>query len=375
MDKKFISSLPLNKFKLWEKISGKRKLFSLEFEITARCNNDCRHCYINLPAGDILAKTNELTFDEIKEITEQALPLGMMWCLLTGGEPLLREDFADIYLYLKERGVLVSVFTNATLITKEHIELFTKFPPKNIEVSVYGVSQETYEKITHRPGSFDAFSRGLNLLLENGIEVRLKAMALRSNVHELTKMAQFCRERTKDYYRFDPFLHLRFDGNPKRNKEILSERLTSEEIVSLEKSDPERFEALKVNCQDIAFSPDSKQGCSHLITCGAGRDSLVIGHNGIIRLCSSLLHPDCVYDFRKGTIGEAFEIFVPKVRSLSSNRNDYIEKCGKCSLVDLCIWCPAHAHLETGELDLPVDYFCEIAHARAKMLGISKKFQ
>ena len=218
MNKPFVSSIPIQEFPLWDKIKGKRTLVSFDLEITARCNNNCRHCYINLPAHDIAAKENELSFREIKEIVDEAVSMGALWCLITGGEPLLRPDFGKIYLALKKTGLLVSVFTNATLITKEHIELFRHYPPRDIEVTVYGVTQETYECVTRKPGSFDAFMRGLDLLFNSGIKVRLKAMALRSNVAELPQIANFCMEHTKDYFRFDPFLHLRFDQDPLRNK-------------------------------------------------------------------------------------------------------------------------------------------------------------
>ncbi len=138
----------------------------------------------------------------------------------------MREDFSDIYMALKRKGLLVSVFTNAVLVNEKHIQLFKKYPPRDIEVSVYGVTKETYEKVARIPGSFDAFMRGLDLLMDNGVRVRFKAMALRSNIHEMPEIARFCRDKTKDYFRFDPFLHLRFDGDPARNDDIRSERLS-----------------------------------------------------------------------------------------------------------------------------------------------------
>ena len=233
MSESFVSSVDLHDLSLWKKRKARRGLISFDLEITARCNNNCRHCYINLQAGDRVAKENELSLEEIKEITDEAVSLGALWCLITGGEPLLREDFFDIYLYLKIKGLLVSVFTNATLVTEEHVGLFKRYPPRDIEVSVYGVSKEAYEKVTRRSGSFDAFHQGLNLLFESGLKVRLKAMMLRSNVHEHPEIARFCREKTRDYFRFDPFLHLRYDGDPTRNMEIKSERLSPEEIVAL----------------------------------------------------------------------------------------------------------------------------------------------
>jgi len=346
-----------------------RACFQLTLELTARCNLNCRHCYINLPSGDPEAKKKELSFSEIQGIVDEAISLGALWCLITGGEPLLRPDFAEIYLWLKKKGLLVSVFTNATLITEKYLELFKKFPPRDIETTIYGATEETYEKVTRRPGSFRTFLRGLNRLIESGIKVRLKTMALRSNLHELPQIAQFCRERTKDYFRFDPYLHLRCDGNPLRNEEIKSERLTPSEIQELDRSDGERFEALQKSCERL-FKPElCELKCNHLFHCGTGRGGFHLSYDGKFRLCSSLWHPDCIYDLRRGNLSDAWQHFVPQVRDRRSEKREFLEKCHTCPIINLCMWCPAHAHLETGELDAHVEYFCEVAHARANALS------
>jgi radical SAM protein with 4Fe4S-binding SPASM domain len=365
----FVEPVKLPELALWERIKSNRKLISFDLEITARCNNNCRHCYINLPADNKQAKRKELSLTQIKNIVEQAVSLGAFWCLITGGEPFLRKDFSDIYLYLKKKGLLVSVFTNATLITDEFIELFKKYPPRDIEVTVYGTTKEIYEKVTRITGSYDAFMRGLNLLLKNGIKVRFKAMALRSNVDELPQIAVFCRERTKDYFRFDPFLHLRFDRNPKRNEEIKSERLSAEEIVAIERADHERFSALEKDCDRLIMTEAEHINCNHLFHCGTGNSSFSVSYDGYFRLCSSLWHPDCIYDLKKGDLTEAWENFVLKVRDIRSSREEFVRKCRKCQIINLCIWCPAHSHLETGRMDTPVDYFCKVAHARAEWLA------
>ena len=368
MNNRFVSSVPLPEFSLWEKMKNRRCLVSFDLEITARCNNNCRHCYINLHAQDNQARSKELSLDDIKKIVDQAGSLGALWCLLTGGEPLLREDFFDIYLYLKKKGLLVSVFTNAALITDKHIEFFKKYPPRDIEVTVYGVTKETYERVTRTRSSFDAFMAGLNLLLESDVKVRFKAMALRSNVHELPEIAKFCRGRTKDYFRFDPFLHLRFDGNKERNAGIKSERLSPGQIVAIEQGDSERREFLEKECDKLIKPEAEHVNCNHLFHCGTGNGSFAISYVGFFRLCSSLWHHDCIYDIKKGNLMEAWEEFVPKVRSMYSDNKEFLSKCRRCPLINLCIWCPAHSHLETGELDTPVEYFCEVAHARAEVL-------
>jgi radical SAM protein with 4Fe4S-binding SPASM domain len=363
----FQTSISLSEFSLWEKTRAKRIPLSFELEITARCNNNCRHCYINLPAGDAVAKDKELSFEEIKELVDQAVSMGALWCLITGGEPLLREDFYSIYLHMRKKGLLVSVFTNATLLKEEHVRLFKKHPPRDIEVSVYGATRETYELVTRTPGSYAPFMRGLALLLDNGIKVRLKAMALRSNLHEMPEIARFCRERTTDYFRLDPFLHLRYDGNQERNEEISSERLSPEEIIALERSDPERLEALQKSCSTLLASDSFVPDCNHLFHCGAGNESFSVSYEGLFRLCSSLWHPDCVYDLRKGNLHEAWQTFVLKVRDMRSRRREFLDNCLHCSIADLCMWCPGYAHLETGTMDAFVDYFCHVAHARTAL--------
>jgi radical SAM protein with 4Fe4S-binding SPASM domain len=368
MNKPIVSSIPIQEFVLWEKIRDKRALISFDLELTARCNNNCRHCYINLSAKNKVAREEELSFEEIMEIADEAVSLGALWCLITGGEPLLRSDFEKIYLALKKKGLLVSVFTNATLITEEHIELFRQYPPRDVEVTIYGVTQETYERVTRKPGSFDAFMQGLDLLFDSGIKVRLKAMALKSNAPELPQIANFCREYTKDYFRFDPFLHLRFDRNSKRNKEIMSERLSPSEIVALEGSDPERFESLKKGCDKLIVPEFSNYTCNHLFRCGAGNGNFALSYDGHLRLCSSLWHPDSVYDLKKGSLTDAWHNFIPMVRGMRSEKKEILDKCRSCSLINLCLWCPAHTYLETGEMDAQVDYFCKVAHARADAL-------
>jgi radical SAM protein with 4Fe4S-binding SPASM domain len=369
----FVSHDRMPNFGLWPKIADRRVPLDFYLEITARCNNNCRHCYINLSAADPAAHRAELNLAEISDIADQAVELGALWCLLTGGEPLLRLDFPDIYMALKRKGLLLSIFTNACLVAEDHIALFKQYPPQYIEVSVYGVTEGTYEAVTRKHGSYAAFRRGLDLLLGTGIKVKLKAMALRSNVHELPQIKAFCQAHSSETFRFDPLLHLRYDRDPARNAEIRAERLSPAEIVAIEQADDERAGALKKGCDSLIFQNPGHYDCDHLIHCGVGNGSFTVSYDGIFRLCADLWHPDCTYDLRKGTLAEAWNELVPKVRDMRSDNPDYLEHCRNCPIVNLCIWCPAHAHLETGVMDEMVPYFCEVAHARAKALQDSLK--
>jgi radical SAM protein with 4Fe4S-binding SPASM domain len=368
MAEKFISFLSLPDFTLWKKMKNKRSLVSFDLELTARCNYNCRHCYINMPANNTLVKSTELCLKQIEDIADQAIEMGALWCLLTGGEPLLREDFFDIYLCLKKKGLLLSVFTNASIVTDKHIAFFKKYPPRDIEVTVYGITEQTYERVTRKPGSFKAFTHGLDLLLKNKIKVRFKAMALRSNVRELPQIAEFCRQRTKDYFRFDPFLHFRYDRNEERNNEIKAERLSPEEIAAIERADSERFNALQAGCDKLINNSFCNITCNHLFHCGTGNGSFSVSYDGLFRLCSSLWHPDCVYNLKTGSLQDAWNNFVFKVRGMCSDNKEFLKKCRVCPIINLCMWCPAHAYLENGKLDEPIEYFCKVAHARKKAL-------
>jgi radical SAM protein with 4Fe4S-binding SPASM domain len=365
-----VSVTPLPNHPLWSRAAADGKMLSFNLEVTARCNNDCRHCYVNLPAGDADAMRAEMTLEAIGRVADAAIDMGALWCLITGGEPLLRKDFQDIYLMLKRKRLLISVFTNATLVTEDLVRLFERYPPRDIEVSVYGATRETYERVTRRKGSFAAFYRGLGLLLDSDLTVGLKAVAMRSNVHEMPLIARFCRERSRRPYRFDPVLHLRTDCDPARNEEIRAERLSPEEIVALERADTVRQGELEDRCEQLIFPGDAAGGGGRVFRCGAGVNKFAVSYDGLLKLCQSACAPDLVADSRDRNTGIPAALAGLSVRaaSLRSSRPEFTGRCDICRIRNLCLSCPGHAWLETGAMDLPGEYFCRAAHARAESL-------
>jgi radical SAM protein with 4Fe4S-binding SPASM domain len=193
-------------------------------------------------------------------------------------------------------------------------------------------------------------------------------MALRSNIHEFSKIAQFCREKSSCGFRFDPFLHLRYDRNPTRNADIIAERLSPEEIGALESTYPDRLEGLKRFCGYLMESEHATAVSDHVFRCGAGNHGFAVGSDGNFRLCSSLWHPDCIGDLSKSSLTSLWYELIPEVKNMRSNNPKFSRKCRICPLINVCMWCPAHAYLETGSLDMPVEYFCEVTHKRLKMV-------
>jgi radical SAM protein with 4Fe4S-binding SPASM domain len=340
----------------------------LDMELTERCNNNCIHCYINLPADDP-CKARELSADKINEILKEAAALGCLSVRFTGGEPLLREDFQEIYLFARRLGLKVFLFTNATLITLELADLFSRIPPgKKIEVSVYGMSQKSYEAVTRMQSSFHAAMRGMALLQERGIPFVGKAAVLPANKEDLDEFEAWAAtipgmDKPPAYSCFFD-LRVRRDSEEK-NRLINKIRATPEEGIEIISRDRERYlEEMRQFCAKFM-----KASGDRLFSCGAGHGVCVDAY-GFVQPCMMLRHPDTVYDLKKGTLKEAITQFFPKLRERKSQNLQYLTRCARCFLHGLCEQCPGKSWIEHGTLDSPVDYLCNVAHAKAVNLGL-----
>ncbi len=124
-------------------------------ELTHRCNLGCVHCYLGSRQDRQHSAEREMTTDEVLSVLDQVAAAGCLNLVLSGGEPLLRRDFAEIYRHARGLGLVVTVFSNATLVTEELVDLFRDYPPYAVDISVYGATPATYEKVTGVAGSFE----------------------------------------------------------------------------------------------------------------------------------------------------------------------------------------------------------------------------
>ena len=126
------------------------------FELTPRCNFRCKMCYIHRAEHDAAARAAERSAAQWLALAEQCCREGTLMLLLTGGEPLLRPDFREIYTGCKRMGLVLSVNTNASLIDDDMVELFAANPPRRVNITLYGASPETYGALC---GSREAYAR------------------------------------------------------------------------------------------------------------------------------------------------------------------------------------------------------------------------
>jgi radical SAM protein with 4Fe4S-binding SPASM domain len=366
----YVTKTTIDKGSFWK--NNAPLLGPLDMELTERCNNNCIHCSINLPADDLNAKKRELSTGQIKNILIEAASLGCFRVRFTGGEPLLREDFEELYIFATKLGLKVLIFSNATLITSHLAELFSRIPPlEKIEITVYGMKKSSYEAVTRADGSFEAAWRGINLLLDYKIPFVVRGALLPSNKNEIEEFEAWATNipgmgKPPSYSMFFD-LRCRRDDQ-KKNLAIKKLRLSAEEALKiLTRRKEEYIKGKKEFCSKFMHPAGDK-----LFACGSGHHGGCVDAYGYFQPCLSIRHPDYVYDLRKGSLKDALENFFPKMWEIKVVNADYLARCAKCFLKGLCEQCPAKSWAEYGTLDTPVEYLCEIAHAQARYLGLIK---
>jgi radical SAM protein with 4Fe4S-binding SPASM domain len=344
----------------------------LDLELTERCNNDCIHCCINLPADDARAQLRELSTAAVKDILVQTAALGALWVRFTGGEPLLRQDFVELYLFARRLGLKVLLFTNARLVTPEIAGMLAGTPPlEKIEISVYGMKRESYEAVARVAGAYEEFRRGIELLRERSIPFVVKGVLLPANRGERNAFEAWAANlpamgRPPVYTLFFELRGRR--DSPAKNRLIERLRPTPDEGVAMLARERQSYlHEMRQFCGKFMGPPGDR-----LFGCSAGRNPCADAY-GALQPCLQLRHPATAYNLKTGSLKEALINFFPKLRESKATNPDYLARCARCFLKSLCGQCPAKSWAEHGTLDTPVEYDCRVAQAQARDLGLLRK--
>jgi radical SAM protein with 4Fe4S-binding SPASM domain len=327
-------------------------------EVTRRCPLTCQHCYNNLPMNDVGARDRELSYEEHRRLLDELADAGCLWLLYTGGEIFARRDFLDIYTDAKRKGFLITLFTNGTLVTERIADHLVKWRPFGIEITLYGYTKETYETLTGIPGSHAKCLRGIRLLLERGLPLSLKTVAVSTNKHEVHAMERFAADLGVEF-KFDTDINPRIDCS----QSPLEVRLTPEEAVALDLEFPKRSDEW-VNFA-THLSSATMPPVDELYQCGGGFNSFAIDSYGRLSIC--VLSEAHKYDLRGGSFREGWDGFLDQQRRRKITRPT---KCLGCNIKAMCGMCPANGELENGDAEAPVDHLCRLAHLRALTLAI-----
>lgn len=324
-----------------------------EIDLTYRCNLRCGHCYCVCKPDK-----KELTTDEVFHILDEIKQAGCLWLLLSGGEPLLRKDFWEVYTYAKKEGFLITLFTNGTLLTSELVAHLQECPPFSIEISLYGISKNTYERVTGVADSFVHCIEGIHLLHKYRLPYKIKTTVTALNHRELWKIKKYVERELKAEFRFDAIISPKLDGS----KMPCNLRISPEEVVKLDLADEKRLEGWREFCERFWGPLHSDT----MYNCGAGVSSFHIDPYGLMRLCSMARNPS--WNLRQLSFQEGWQE-LHKFRVQKSFSTNF--KCRECEIA-LCEWCPGWAQVENGNPETPVEYLCEIAHLQARAFAMIK---
>jgi radical SAM protein with 4Fe4S-binding SPASM domain len=323
------------------------------FDLTYRCNNNCRHCWLRI-TPNAPEQNNELSFDEIRRIADEARAMGTHIWNISGGEPMLRPDFLEIFDYLSRKATNYSLNTNGTLITPKIAQFLKR--KGNKMIALYGATAKTYDHVARHQGAFELAMRGFQYMQEAGAAFTVQLVPLRDNWLEWEQM-QALAKSLSPYWRVGaPWLYMSANGNPTRNAEIDCQRLDSRTVIELDTPDMSQEGAVVKECKRAA-------GDNRLFaSCIASGHGFHMDPYGGITFCTFIKDPTMRYDTLKGSFQYAWETFIPSLADRVIGREEYAENCAECKYRDDCYWCPVYSYLEHKRYTAPVKYLCNVAH-------------
>lgn len=346
--------------------AGARKRIPVSgtFELTPRCNFNCKMCYVHMTPEEQKAYGRELSTEEWLTIGRRAVEAGMIYLLLTGGEPMLRQDFVTLYGELIQMGLVISVNTNGTLITPEMVECFRKHPPETVNVTLYGASSETYAKLCGVKGGYEKALNGIRALKQAGIRVALNTTFTACNQGDMEALIALAKELEL------PIRTAAYTFPPVRNRhEDSGVCLLPEEQAKLNA----RFEFLATialrrktkadylrRCLEAELSrdPNAVDGQGKPSSCMAGRGAFWMSWNGEMYPCGMLA------DYAVRSHGD-FSDFTDMWRQICERTESvYLPAaCGECALRRVCPSCAAVTYSYSGDSRRLMEGMCVYTRA------------
>ncbi len=313
------------------------------FELTQRCNFGCEMCYVH----DCTKKTDRLSAEDWLNLAKQAKDEGTVFLLLTGGEPLLRDDFEQIYTALAQMGFLISINTNGSLLER-YTKLFDELPPTRINVSLYGADDSAYGKLC-RNHAFDEVLNAVKQMKKLGISMRFNTIFTPENIYGYKKIVDISRDMgiplKPTTYAYPP---VRL-GKKNENSRFSPEEAA--EYISL--IDEYRFDKdfYLERAGKLLLLPEGPK--ENKVRCRAGKSSFWITADGIMRPCGMMPAPD------SRPLEDGFKKAWQEIKSETENIR-LPEECLTCKYSGICNVCAAMCKAETGDFGKTPQYICRM---------------
>lgn len=330
------------------------------FELTPRCNFHCRMCYVHLTAEEQRSRGAELSAERWLALAEEAKRAGTVFLLLTGGEPLVRPDFPEIYREIQKMGFILSLNTNGYYLQGELRELLRSAPPSRVNISLYGADNATYERLCGVP-AYDRVSENIRALRAAGIDVRVTMLLTPENCGELSRVLDEAKavgaHAVAASYLFPPLR-----AHPERVGENF--RLSPEEAARFSVAfnrramPPEAFarhaETLLTGTAVEREGDDCGPTEGEGLGCRAGTTSFWLSWDGKLLPCGQMTEPavEC------HSLAAAWDELRGRVARLRLP-----PECTGCAVRNACQVCAAKCLCETGHIDGKPDYVCRMGRA------------
>ena len=331
------------------------------FELTARCNFNCKMCYVHLTAEEQQRRGRELTADEWLAIAQEARSRGMLFLLLTGGEPLIRKDFRYLLTELKKMGLLVSVNSNGSLIDRDWLDFFRHEPPFRFNITLYGASDAPYQRLCGRP-MFARVTENIRALRELGVGVKLNVSMTPYNVADMAEIYRIAQELGTPMqlatYMFPP---IRRDEALVGSNDRFTACQAAEYSVQWDRLrlTPEQFRQRAQAMKQGLALPSEDDVCDGTpgegVACRAGRSAFWINWQGGMTPCGMMTQP--LFSVPELGFAQAWER-----TKAATERIRLPGACAGCRLKEICHACAAMCVTETGHFDTKPEYVCEMTH-------------
>src|SRR5208337_3742038 len=206
----------------------------------------------------------------------------------------------------------------------------------------------------------DRCLRGIKLLRERGLPLKLKTVATSINKHEVVAIRQFAEEELGVEFKFDAQINPRIDCS----QSPLAVRLTPEEVVALDMHTPKGMSEYRQLAKGDLERPPALAEIDTVYSCGGGVNSFAINAYGEMGIC--VISQQDTFDVRRTGLRSAWENSLREVRARKRHQET---KCVQCRIRSLCGMCPANGEMENGDKESPVEFLCHVAHLRATAVG------
>ncbi len=329
--------------------------YAVSWNITSRCNLNCKHCYIDANGRDT-GEEGELTTAQALTLVDQIAELNPGAVLiLTGGEPLLREDIYKIISHASSKGLMVVLGDNGVLLNSDVAGKLKEAGLSGVGISIDSLDPEKHDTFRGRPGALAAAMNGVVVARDAGIAVQIQTTPTKDNIREIPIIAEWANRMGAKVFNL---FFLVCTGRGETMADISPDQY--EDILKWAAEEKNSFPGMMVRPKCAPHfkrllhqeNPDNPLLSTYIAACRAGTHYCRVKPDGKVTACPYM-------EIEAGNIlqNDFNEIWNNSEQLTKYRVAEYNGKCGDCRYRLLCGGCRARAYATVGD-DMGEDQWC-----------------